>query len=131
MGLGVPLAPAGSITQHSFGDNSYASRTVGPGFMSTTAMAGSPRVGATTLREGVVAGPGPASGLPAYINPGSGLSGAAAEAAATTRAGAGVTNNNLLYGTPYLAPAGAVDAQAAARARTGAVGGRPALRNPI
>ena len=60
--LSSPTGPGGRVTQHSFGDNSYASRTVGPGYTSTRAMAGCPGVGPTTVRRACVCRSRPSSG---------------------------------------------------------------------
>lgn len=117
----VTTGPGGRVTQHSFGDNSYASRTSGPGYTSTTAMAGSPRVGSTTVREGVYTGAGPAV-VPAVLPAAGGAATATADASAQTGV-AGVGTPLVYGGAPFYAPAaGAVGAaQARANAAAGAV----------
>lgn len=116
--IGIATTQGDTITHHSIGENTYATRTVGPGYASSTAMAGSPTGGRTSIRESVADAAVAAAPFPAAVD------------SASARASANV-GNNLLY-TPGVAvpqqfPQQA-NAAAAASANTAAGGYIPAGR---
>ena len=52
----LPGMIGGTLTHSSMGENTFASRTVGPGYASSTAVAGSPTGGLTRIKEGYTSG---------------------------------------------------------------------------